>query len=105
MNHKKSTVKLTALILACIMILIFSGCTKNPTDKPVEVTKQTENVCTKACQNYIDKCLTLVPNASHQLFEEGRQSCYEKCNGWSPEKITCMENAEACTAMTSECEL
>jgi hypothetical protein len=55
--------------------------------------------------NYAIKCLTLVPNASDQLLDEGRESCGKECADWNNEKIDCMINAIDCESMTNVCGL
>jgi len=61
--------------------------------------------CQMACMNYAIKCLTLVPNASDQLLDEGRESCGKECADWNNEKIDCMINAIDCESMTNVCGL
>ncbi|HOX29917.1 MAG TPA: hypothetical protein P5080_02120 [Candidatus Paceibacterota bacterium] len=61
--------------------------------------------CQMACMNYAIKCLTLVPNASDQLLDEGRESCGKECSKWNSEKIDCMINAADCESMTNICGL
>lgn len=61
--------------------------------------------CEAACGNYVTACLTLVPNATEKLFEEGFDSCMSECAAWAPEKVECMIGALSCEAMTNVCGL
>lgn len=63
------------------------------------------NTCEKACNNYTNKCLSLVPNASKSLFDQGFSSCVKECKKRDNKKIQCMENAKDCVAMTEVCWL
>lgn len=72
------------------------------------VKKEKENVdnnCDAACNNYVDRCLTLVPNADQDLFQEGYDSCMEICPDWNEPKIDCMAAAQDCPSMTEVCGL
>lgn len=71
------------------------------TPKEVEVS----SVCEAACANYVNRCLTLVPNATQALFEEGRSSCMSECVNWAESKAQCMTSAVECTQMTDTCGL
>lgn len=73
--------------------------TKNPELAPAK------NDCQAACNNYVGKCLTLVPNAGQELFNEGLSSCLKECSGWETAKINCMSSAADCPAMTETCGL
>jgi hypothetical protein len=64
-----------------------------------------ENDCVPACQNYVNRCLTLVPNATQSLFNQGMESCEFECKTWDNSKITCMERAMDCPSMTEVCGL
>lgn len=61
--------------------------------------------CDQACNNYVSRCLTLVPNATPALFEEGFQSCKQECASWPVVKIDCMVSASSCEAFTDVCGL
>lgn len=61
--------------------------------------------CQMACANYVVKCLTLVPNASKELLDEGLYSCIGECQKWNNEKIDCMIGALDCESMTNICGL
>jgi hypothetical protein len=63
------------------------------------------NDCEAACGSYVSKCLTLVPNATPALFEEGQSSCMDECAGWNAAKVECMISAFDCEAMTDVCGL
>jgi len=63
------------------------------------------NDCEAACANYVNKCLTLVPNATQALFQEGLSSCLGECASWSVAKINCMVSAVDCPSMTDVCGL
>lgn len=64
-----------------------------------------EDDCELACVNYVNKCLTLVPNASQSLYNEGLFSCIKDCAKWGGEKIDCMIQAIDCPSMTEVCGL
>jgi hypothetical protein len=63
------------------------------------------NDCEAACGSYVSKCLSLVPNATPALFEEGQSSCMDECAGWNAAKVECMISAFDCEAMTDVCGL
>jgi hypothetical protein len=63
------------------------------------------NDCEMACSNYSIKCLSLVPNASQELYNEGLLSCINECKKWDGNKTGCMINAIDCEAMTNVCGL
>lgn len=79
-------------------LLIPNITTPEPVDKNA-------NACEVACGSYVGKCLTLVPNATPALFEEGQTSCESECAGWSDSKVDCMVNAFDCESMTNICGL
>jgi hypothetical protein len=64
-----------------------------------------QNDCESACTNYVNKCLTLVPNATQALFQEGLESCVKDCAKWNGTKIDCMIQALDCPSMTEVCGL
>lgn len=66
---------------------------------------QAQNDCESACTNYVNKCLTLVPNATQALFQEGLGSCVKDCAKWNMQKVDCMINAFDCESMTNVCGL
>ncbi len=61
--------------------------------------------CQLSCANYTNKCLTLVPNADKNLFDQGMASCMSDCLKWDNKKIECMINAVDCQSMTEICGL
>lgn len=61
--------------------------------------------CEAACNHYVMACLTLVPNATEALFDEGYDSCLGECGGWDAAKTECMIGAFSCEAMTEQCGL
>jgi len=63
------------------------------------------NECEAACGSYVGKCLTLVPNATPELFDDGLSSCMSECADWDSQKVDCMINAFDCEAMTNGCGL
>lgn len=63
------------------------------------------NDCEAACGSYVGKCLTLVPNATESLFQEGMSSCMGECASWNTSKVDCMISAFDCEAMTNVCGL
>lgn len=67
--------------------------------------QNSSNYCELACNNYNNQCLTQVPNATQELFEEGFQSCMDLCESWSSEKVGCMVDAQDCPSMTEVCGL
>lgn len=70
-----------------------------------ESTGKNANACEAACGSYVGKCLTMVPNATQALFEEGQSSCEAECANWNDGKIDCMVSAFDCEAMTNICGL
>jgi len=78
--------------------VIPEGATPAPVDKNAEQ-------CEAACGSYVGKCLTLVPNATPALFEEGQSSCMAECVHWDINKIDCMVGAFDCESMTTVCGL
>lgn len=72
---------------------------------PEPVGSSSDDGCEAACGSYVSKCLTLVPNATQALFEEGQASCMEACAGWDSGKVDCMVTAFDCEAMTEVCGL
>lgn len=72
------------------------------TPKPID---KNADKCESACGNYVGKCLTLVPNATPALFEEGQTFCESECAGWVDDKVDCIVNAFDCEAMTNVCGL
>lgn len=73
---------------------------ENP--KPID---KNASECEAACGSYVGKCLTLVPNATPALFEEGQSSCEKECANWNTDKVNCMIGAFDCEAMTNICGL
>ncbi len=71
------------------------------------VNKNHPNVtkCDQACNNYVTRCLSLVPNATSELFEQGFDSCKSECAKWSMTKIDCIISASSCEAFTDACGL
>jgi len=67
--------------------------------------KEASSDCEAACNKYVLSCLTLVPNASEALFEDGFNSCLKECTKWSMDKTECMITAFNCEAMTDKCGL
>ena len=61
--------------------------------------------CEAACGSYVGKCLTLVPNATAALFDDGLASCMTECVDWDAQKVECMISAFDCEAMTNVCGL
>lgn len=67
--------------------------------------KVSTNDCEAACGSYVGKCLTLVPNASEALFDDGYNSCLQECDKRDLNKVDCMISAFDCEAMTNVCGL
>lgn len=63
------------------------------------------NDCEYACANYAAKCLSLVPNATEEVFQDGIQYCMNDCKKWDASKVGCMISALDCPAMTDSCGL
>jgi len=61
--------------------------------------------CSTACTNYVNKCLSLVPNAGSSLLKQGMDSCLQECKKRDKTKITCIANAPRCESMTDTCGL
>lgn len=113
---KKSYLLLVALLLigaltACDQKQTSVEEIKNKVDSAAEVRSETvkpnslSKDCRSACENYVSKCLTLVPNASETLLNEGLVSCVEDCASWSADKATCISQALECPSMTEICKL
>ncbi|MFA5076120.1 MAG: hypothetical protein WC480_01745 [Patescibacteria group bacterium] len=105
---------LTLGLMLVVGALFLSGCVKSASDRPInDLTPAAEetnlplsgNDCEAACANYVNKCLTLVPNADHVLFEDGLNTCLEECADWSANKISCILSSVACSEMSDICEL
>lgn len=64
-----------------------------------------KNDCEAACNKYVTTCLTLVPNASEAVFNDGYNSCLGECVKWDKKKIDCMIAANNCPSMTEICGL
>ena len=103
------------ILLSLLMLPLLTGCAvEEPTSDPAFITgallentpsNADESACDVACDNYVDQCLTLVPGATQQLFEDGLVSCMQECAAWEAEKIACIRDAQNCPSMTEECEL
>ncbi|MFA5020557.1 MAG: hypothetical protein WC517_00635 [Patescibacteria group bacterium] len=74
-------------------------------DSPAPADSDNASACETACGNYVAKCLTLVPNATQALFDDGLNSCLEECASWSAGKVDCLAGALDCEAMTNVCGL
>lgn len=70
--------------------------------KPVD---KNANDCEAACGSYAGKCLTLVPNLTEAMLNDGMKSCMEECASWDAQKTDCMINAFDCESMTNVCGL
>lgn len=68
-------------------------------------TNPTTNDCEAACGNYVTSCLSLVPNASESVLNDGYTSCLDECSTWETPKIECMLSTFDCVAMTEVCGL
>jgi outer membrane murein-binding lipoprotein Lpp len=64
-----------------------------------------KNDCEAACNKYVTTCLTLVPNASETIFNDGYNSCLGECVKWDAKKVDCMIAANNCPSMTDVCGL
>lgn len=104
MNRKTSVV---SFVLLALTVVAFSGCgsAEKSTIETVSDVKETKFDCQETCANYVDKCLTLVPGATQQLFVDGLTSCAKECEDWDVNKAECILKAENCTLMTEECKL
>lgn len=98
--------KLLLLVLIALTTIPLSGCgrVEKAEETPENITK-TEINCEAPCANYVDKCLTLVPGATQQLYVDGQTSCVKECKDWDTKKTKCILDAENCTLMTDECKL
>jgi len=94
-------------ILFFLIIITLSGCgrTEPSITKTADDLKKTEFNCEAPCANYVNKCLTLVPGATQQLYVDGLNSCVKECGDWGVNKAECILNAENCTSMTEDCDL
>ncbi|OGF21670.1 hypothetical protein A2316_01270 [Candidatus Falkowbacteria bacterium RIFOXYB2_FULL_38_15] len=114
--------KKSFLLLVCLLaVFICSGCDQKSNTEKLEKNEeavdislpdeneldvpQKNNDCESACINYVNKCLTLVPNANQALYNDGVISCMKECIDWDSEKADCMINAIDCPSMTDVCGL
>ncbi len=107
--------KIALMIFSVVLITSLSGCGVQPKEDNEYVTStvgvgapvlpQNQDACIKACTNYENKCIVLVPNADSALLQDAMDSCMEACATWDNEKIQCMADAEACEDMTNVCGL
>lgn len=74
---------------------------------PSNSEKQNESInnCTDACNNYVLKCISQVPNATEALQKDAYDSCMGECAEWNFEKINCMSISPSCEAFTNQCGL
>jgi len=72
---------------------------------PEKKAENGANDCEAACANYATQCLSLVPNATQEIFNDGIRSCAAECEKWGSEKITCILKAVDCPSMTDVCGL
>lgn len=115
---QKNILVIVGLII--VLGLLFIGFRNMPTDTSelmeeevattsttimTEETPVAGNGCELACSNYVNKCLTLVPNADQNLFDQGLASCQQECQGWSADKVGCLASALDCPSMTETCGL
>lgn len=107
----KTFTTLFSLLLPCLVLAGCGGQPQNDTQDTLSgsVVRVNEpaagNNCEAACENYVNKCLTLVPGAGETLFQQGRDSCMEVCAEWTSEKIDCIATAASCEPMTDVCGL
>lgn len=94
-------------ILITLMITTLSGCgtVKQSATEVSNDFEKTKIECEAPCANYVEKCLTLVPGATQQLYVDGQISCEKECKDWDIKKAECILNAENCTLMTEKCKL
>ena len=81
------------------------GKIKEKMSQCTSIAKEDASNCDSACNNYNNQCLTLVPNADQQLFDQGYESCMSECAEWSTEKVGCMAESQDCPSMTEVCGL
>lgn len=67
--------------------------------------KSGENNCPSACNNYVLKCISQVPNATETLEKDAYNSCMVECAKWDNEKINCMSISPSCEGFTNQCGL
>jgi hypothetical protein len=113
--NNKTMKKIIFLSFILLAFLLISGCghqtETEEQPEPSEVISEereldaTTSDCQLACLNYVNKCLTLVPNATQALFDEGLVSCLTECIGWDNIKTACMIGSENCELMTDVCGL
>jgi carboxypeptidase C (cathepsin A) len=76
---------------------------RQPSDAEEKAT--TENNCVAACNNYVLKCISQVPNATELLKKDAYNSCMGECVKWNSEKINCMSISPTCEGFTNQCGL
>ena len=99
-------------LIFVVGVLFLSGCGKEDVSDysfTPEMGKSnlppSNNDCKTACDNYVERCLVLVPGADHVLFEDGRTSCLEQCAEWDGEKVKCIAESLTCPEMSDICKL
>ncbi|MDD5751206.1 MAG: hypothetical protein PHS73_01655 [Candidatus Peribacteraceae bacterium] len=106
--------KRLALFTLLASVSLLAGCGGQPqedtqdtlTGSMIRVSEPAAgNNCAAACENYVRKCLTLVPGAGETLFQQGRDSCMEECAQWTDKKTDCIATAAGCEPMTDVCGL
>jgi hypothetical protein len=70
-----------------------------------DTKKTTDNNCVAACNNYVLKCISQVPNATELLKKDAYNSCMGECSQWNTEKINCMSISPTCEGFTNQCGL
>lgn len=117
MNKKILIIVAIVVVTGASLVLLMGGDKKNDTEYsipsvPLSKTKESDKTpisnssdCEVACANYTNKCLTLVPNADQNLFNEGLLSCMNECAKWNGLKTECMINSIDCESMTTTCGL
>ncbi len=105
------------LLLSLLMLPLLGGCAVDtPTSEEEYSTGAVLQInepdpmpaataCEEACANYVNKCLTLVPNATQALFDEGQTSCVQECATWESSKTECIRDVLDCESMTDICGL
>ncbi|MFA5124625.1 MAG: hypothetical protein WC473_02240 [Patescibacteria group bacterium] len=90
-----------------------SGMLAKPKDRMTELIPEinepnlpvAKNDCEAACNKYVMNCLTLVPNVSETVFNDGYNYCLGECAKWDKKKIDCMIATNDCPSMSEVCGL
>jgi hypothetical protein len=76
--------------------------TKNKQNSPII---NSSSLCESACANYNLRCISLVPNANQELFNQAMMDCLNECAKWNDAKTQCILDAQDCESITDICKM